>query len=195
MQVAERLAAAVQDLLADVPEADAFRSGWPDLRATRPQVPGQLPVCAVLPTLADHAAPQTAALVAAVIDAAPMLEWRQTYGPDDFGPAFLQGYGWTELIGLRGPIPGTTLAMGFLLLGPGIAYPPHAHEASELYLPLAGTALWQQGGADFTAVPPGRAILHAPWVPHATTTTGQGVLALYLWRGGDLAAKSRIVGR
>jgi hypothetical protein len=81
MQVAERLAAAVQDLLTGVPEADPFGSGWPDLRATRPQVPRELPVCAVLPTLAHHAAPQTAALVAAVIDAAPMLEWRQTLVP------------------------------------------------------------------------------------------------------------------
>jgi hypothetical protein len=124
-----------------------------------------------------------------------MLEWRQTYSADDFGAAFLERYGWTELIGLRGPIASERIACGFLMLGPGIDYPAHAHEAEELYLPLAGTALWRRDESDFVSRRPGAPIVHRPWEPHAVRTQAEPLLALYVWRGGELAAKSKIIGR
>ena len=37
-------------------------------------------------------------------------------------------------------MPSTTIAAGFLLLGPHTHYPRHSHAAEELYIPLAGTA-------------------------------------------------------
>ena len=80
------------------------------------------------------------------------------------------------------------------MLGPEVTYPPHAHEAAEVYLPLSGVAWWQKGEAEFAPVPAGQPIYHAPWVPHAMRTGAEPLLALYLWRGGDLAAKSVILG-
>jgi mannose-6-phosphate isomerase-like protein (cupin superfamily) len=175
--------------------AAPFLQDWPELVAARTPLAKRLPVCVSLPGIERFAAPATMALTRALAAASDALEWRQTYSVDDFGPAFLNNYGWTELIGTRGPIPSATIACGFLLLAPGTDYPLHAHEAAEVYLPLAGAALWRRGTESFAARQPGDLIEHAPWTPHAMRTEDDPLLALYVWRGGDLAAKSAIIGR
>lgn len=187
------LAGAVRRQLEPIPGAAPFLDGWPPLAVGRTAAPRSLPVCVWLRDLASFATPATKGVTSQVMTAAPMLEWRQTYSADDFGPAFLERYGWTELIGLRGPIPSEHVACGLMLLGPGIDYPAHAHEAEEFYLPLAGAALWRRGDADFALLGPGASIVHRPWEPHAVRTQGEPMLALYVWKGGDLAAKSRII--
>ena len=182
----------VKRLIRDLPAAAPFLADWPVGEAQRQCAPQWLPVCDWLDRLDPPA--MTAGLVAALITAAPQLQWRQTYTAADFGPAFLTGYGWTEFIGLRGPRPSTTMACGVLLLAPGLIYPSHAHQAEEVYLPLSGVAEWQQGDGGFAPVPPGQVIHHASWQPHAMRCGPEPLAALYLWRGGDLAAKSVILG-
>lgn len=174
--------------------AGPFLDDWPALVASRAVPATWLPVCDRLPQLVAQATGPLAPLVTGLQAGARGMDWRQTYGAADFGADFLNGYGWTELIGLRGPIPSTQVAVGFLLLGPDITYPPHAHEAVELYLPLSGTAMWQHEAGEFAPIPPGTPIRHGTWVPHAMRTADQPLLAAYVWRGGDLAAKSRILG-
>jgi len=190
--VFETILATVERTIRQVPEAVPFLSDWPESVDRRICPPTRLEVCDWLDRLAPPA--QTADLVAAMVAAAPMLQWRQTYAAVDFGADFLKRYGWTEFIGLRGPVPSTSLACGVLLLAPGLIYPSHAHQAEELYLPLSGVAEWQMGNADFVRVQPGKVIHHAPWVPHAMRCGTEPMAALYLWRGGDLAAKSVILG-
>jgi len=191
----EPLANAARELLAPLPAAARFLADFPDLAVARPTRPGRLPVCDWLPNLEALAAAETQALVREFVAAAHILEWRQTYSAADFGPEFLQRYGWSELIGLRGPIPSEKIACGFLMLGPETDYPAHAHEAEELYLPLAGEALWMRGEPGFVPRSPGELIEHHSWTPHATRTLDEPMLALYVWRGGDLAAKSEIIGQ
>ncbi len=191
MDLAGRLAQAMRAAVAGIAEAGPFLALWPEGGARRGQVPVRLPVCRWLEGLGGGLTGGLTGEVAAAVDA---LEWRQTYGAGDFGAGFLERYGWTEVVGLRGPIASERVAAGFLLLGPEVTYPPHAHAAEELYLPLSGVAWWQRGDAPFAQVPPGEAIHHAPWVPHAMRTGAEPLLALYLWRGGDLAAKSVILG-
>jgi hypothetical protein len=84
------------------------------------------------------------------------------------------------------------MACGFLFLGPQIEYPRHRHEAEEVYVPLTGHSLWKQGNQDWDYRATGLSIYHASWVPHAMRTETVPLLALYLWRGGNLAQKSRI---
>ena len=60
---------------------------------------------------------------------------------------------------------------------------------------ISGVALWQRGGGPFLPVPVGQAVHHPSWMPHAMAVGAAPLAALYLWRGGDLAAKSVIVGR
>jgi len=81
---------------------------------------------------------------------------------------------------------------GVLLLGPHVTYPPHRHEADEIYVPLAGTAAWKHGNEGWRERLPGSVIHHAPYVPHAMQTGQEPLLALYLWRSEDLAQQSRL---
>ena len=189
---AEALAQQARLLVASHPAAAGFLTGWPAPEATRRTEPCSLPVLRWMPELAPLAAPAASPIVHAILEAYTHLQWRQTYGPADFGAAFLQRYAWTELLGMRGPIASDEVACGFLVLAPWTLYPSHTHEAEEIYLPLAGTALWKKGGEDFIERPSGCLIHHPSWVPHAMQTGTEPLLALYVWRGGDLAAKSRI---
>ena len=188
----EAVLAAARALVERLPQVAAFAEDWPDGSRRRIE-PAGLPVCAALTEVERGATALTRELVSAVVLAAPVLRWQQTYGAGDFGASFLQGYGWSEFAGLRGPVPSDRLAIGVLLLGPQITYPSHAHDAAEIYVPLSGTALWQRGDAPFAPVEPGQVILHPSWLPHAMRTQNAPLLALYLWRGGDLAAKSVIL--
>lgn len=192
---AEALAHRARDLLESLPTHGEFLEGWPDLVASRPTEPRLLPVVAWLHELVGRSTAALSPFVQAIASAADGLEWRQTYSAADFGPAFLERYGWTELIGQRGPIPSTEIACGFLMLGPDTDYPSHAHEAEELYVPLAGTALWMRAEEGFVSRPVSVPIHHPAWMPHAMRTRAEPLLALYVWRAGDLAAKSRIMGR
>jgi hypothetical protein len=181
----------VRALFTRLPEAAPFLAAWPETPDRRTVPASDLPVTAILDGLA--APDSTRPVLEALRHAAPGLAWRQTYGAADFGPEFLKGYGWSEFIGLRGPVPSVTLACGVLLLGPGTDYPLHKHEAAELYLPIAGQALWKMGEGPYQAIRPGQPILHPSWMPHATKCEDQGLAALYVWIGGDLAAKSVIL--
>ncbi len=123
------------------------------------------------------------------------LRWGQTYTADDFGQKFIDNYGWVELVGTRGHFADDSVACGFLLLGPSLHYPDHHHEAEEIYIPLTGGALWRMGDGDFAYREAGEVIHHRSNVSHAMKTGGEPLLALYLWRGGPLAARSTVTGK
>jgi Dimethlysulfonioproprionate lyase len=174
-------------------EAEAFIRDWPRELVARPVVARSLPVVAALPGLSRFAAPGTRALVDGIAALAGELDWRQTYTEADFGQRFLDNYGWSEWIGERGAFVSDAIACGVLLLGPDTEYPAHSHEAEELYLPLAGCALWRAGASDWRLRAPGERIHHPSWTVHAMRTAREPLLAAFIWRAGDLSAKSRIV--
>jgi len=170
-----------------------FLAHWPlkpyNLRTI---APGSLPVVACLPMLAAATDNKIAVLIETLAAAAEHLFWGQTYTQADFGRDFLQNYGWTELIGLRGPIASHTLACGFLLLGPNTHYPRHSHTAEEIYVPLSAPTYWTQGEDDWIRRPCGVPLHHRSGLAHGMRTASTPLLALYLWYGGDLAQKSHI---
>jgi Dimethlysulfonioproprionate lyase len=191
---AVRVAAQIKDLLASLrePRLAAFLSDWPRAMVDRSVTPSILPVSRWLPRLAEGPGAFGAELVAAVCHTAPSLAWRQTYTLDDLDAAFIDNYGWSEIMGRTGPLVSERMACGFLLLGPSTLYPRHRHEAEEIYLPLCGTAAWQQGDAVWRQREPGTVIHHAGNEPHSMRTGADPLLALYLWRGNDLAQKARL---
>jgi hypothetical protein len=189
----ERLVGSLRELLeAGGPEAEAFIRDWPRELIARPLTAHSLPVVAALRTLSRFATPQTKALVEAIAALADKLDWRQTYTSADFGQHFLDNYGFSEWIGERGAFMSDRVACGVLVLGPDIEYPAHSHEAEELYLPLAGHALWRAGLSDWRLREPGTWIHHPSWTIHAMRSGAEPLLAAYVWRAGDLSAKSRI---
>jgi hypothetical protein len=174
------------------PAADAFIRDWPREMVARPLVARPLPVVASLKGVSRFAAPETRALVEQIAALAAELDWRQSYTKADFGERFLHNYGWSEWIGGRGPFVSDVMACGVLLLGAGAEYPAHSHEAEELYLPLAGRAWWRSGESEWRLRAPGTWIHHPSWTTHAMRTSAEPLLAAYVWRAGDLSAKSRI---
>jgi hypothetical protein len=183
----------LQDLLEGAgPAALPFLRDWPQELIARPVSARSLPIVPVIQGLGRFATRHTRALVEAVAAMAHDLNWRQSYASADFGERFLQNYGWSEWIGERGAFASDRVACGVLLLGADTEYPAHSHEAEELYLPLAGHALWRSGQSDWRLRPPGEWIHHPAWTTHAMRTGAEPLLAAYVWRAGDLTAKSRI---
>ena len=186
-------APALAPYLAEWPAADGTRAapaGRPAPR--RVNAPPTPPVLRWLPHIAADAHSFGAPLVAALCRAAPLLTWHQTYTTRDLEGSFLQNYAFTEILGPRGPSAGERVACGMLLLGPQTLYPPHRHEAEEIYVPLSGTADWQQGDALWRQHAPGALIHHLSEEPHAMRTRENPLLALYLWRSADLSQHARL---
>lgn len=173
---------------------DTFLTDWPvtQKQERREVVPASLPVLRWLGRVKRQAPAFSIELVREMCRAAPRMAWRQTYKAPDVDAEFLNNYGWSEIAGLSGEVPSTRVACGFLLLGPATYYPRHRHEAQEIYLPLVGTASWQQGDGPWREHPPGTLVHHASNEPHAMRTSRQPLLAAYLWHSADLNQKSHL---
>ncbi len=174
-----------------------FLADWPAANE-RPLPPEPaappLPVLRWLPRIAADAGGFGAGFVETVCAEAGSLAWRQTYAAGEVGVPFLQNYGWAELFGAA-PAPAggvTQISCGVLVLGPDTFYPPHRHEAEEIYVPLVGIAEWQQGDAAWRRRSPGTLIHHSSEEPHAMRTGDQPLLAMYLWRSNDLGQRARL---
>lgn len=170
-----------------------FLSQWPICSERRSVPPVALPVLRWLSELEGCAVAGTRALVGEIRRAAGSLAWRQSYDAREVGTLFLAHYGWAEIVGLTGELPSEHIACGFLLLGPRTHYPPHAHEAEEIYVPLSGTATWQKGAERWLERSPGSIVHHSRHEPHSMRTGDEPLLALYLWRSDRLAQPSRLV--
>jgi hypothetical protein len=191
---ADDLLAQARVLLTDLraPELTPFLDEWPSQSERRSVPPSSVPVLRWLPHIQQSSSTFSAPLVDALVAAAPSLAWRRSYSPATAGTQFYENYGWTEFAGLTGPMPSKRLACGVLLLGPRVTYPPHRHEADEVYVPLAGTAAWLQGNDRWRERLPGSVIHHARHESHAMRTGQEPLLALYLWRSENLAQKSQL---
>lgn len=194
MAIAVTIAERIQRLLLSLrqPSLAPFLAEWPQTHRHRVVVAGDLPVLRWLGTMACDSAAFGADLVTAVADAATSMAWRQTYTAKELGCAFIDNYGYSEIVGTNGPLVSERLACGFLILGPSTHYPRHHHEAQEIYIPLSGTAGWQQGAEEWRDCTPGTLIYHAVNEPHSMRTGASPLLALYLWRGAGLAQKARL---
>lgn len=184
-QVQRNLLASTRALLASHP-APAVSTGvrlWPQAERLQPTQPSSLPVLRSLADVCADAPPFAFELCANLRRAAPFLAWRRTYQPAEVGQRFLDNYGWTEIVGPNGLLGSAQIACGFLLLGRDTLYPPHRHEAEELYLPLAGGACWQKGAGPWVNRPPGSVIEHAGGESHAMRTGEHPLLAFYCWYG------------
>jgi mannose-6-phosphate isomerase-like protein (cupin superfamily) len=191
----QKLALMVRSLLLGLTDTHVtkFLADWPEIIIpSRTVISRGLPVLQWLPLPSRESYESAEALLAQLYQLRNVLLWSQTYRAEDFGPEFLLKYGWTELIGFRGPIASKKLACGFLLLGPDVEYPSHHHTAEEVYIVLAGNAYWRCGQEPWQKLPPGSAVYHPSDMPHSMRTHDEPLLALYIWHGGDLTQKSII---
>lgn len=152
--------------------------------------PNPLPVLSFLPQMTALAPPNNRAFIQLLSDLHTELHFNQTYSAEDFGDDFLQQYGWIKFLGPDGYWHSDQLSSGLVLLGDNVTYPKHWHIAEELYFPLSGTGDWYHEDHGWQTKSPGARITHASNVKHAIRTTGEPLLLMYIWRGGDLGQKS-----
>jgi mannose-6-phosphate isomerase-like protein (cupin superfamily) len=91
------------------------------------------------------------------------------------------------LVGPDALIRHENVALGLILIAPGLCYPSHRHGAEELYLALGGALSWVIDGHDIGPVRPGDFVHHRPWQPHAMITSDRSALLFWGWTG-DIAA-------
>ncbi|SDR45728.1 Dimethlysulfonioproprionate lyase [Rhizobiales bacterium GAS191] len=178
-------------------EAEPFKrllDGWGTERVELP--PTTLPVLESLDGTLANSCAATVDLVELLVRDSAHLNWRQTYDDSDpAGAKLLERYGWTELVGNKGPLISRRLRLGFVIWGPNTFYPPHAHLAEELYVVLSGTGEWARGDEGERMRCPGDVFLHSPQMFHSTRSFAEPVLAMYLWRGAeDLLEKPHFRG-
>ena len=154
----------------------------------------RLPVCSHLAAALESAKAGPLAAVAAQFAAWETgARWRQNpnYTAQTMGSEFMANYGYVELVGRDRPWEHRSLAVGFLLLGPGAHYRAHHHPAAEVYHVVSGVAEWRQGPTKLATRPIGAAIYHASNVEHETRVLAEPCLALYCW-AGDIGVAARL---
>lgn len=155
-------------------------------RALEPQT---VPAVAELPELMNYCGPDETELTKTFIGASNRLHWIRSYTADDFGQYMVDHYGFVELIGTRGHFVSDEIAAGLVFFGRGIDYPNHWHGSHALYYPMTGTGFWSQNNGAYELKKAGEIVVHEPNEHHALRVPDDPLLAVWAWRGGDLAQK------
>ena len=121
--------------------------------------------------------------------------WEQSYTAADkaVGADMLAGYGYTEIIGKRGPFPSERVRAGVGVFAAGLDYPAHRHQAEEIYVVLAGSGTFRLDGRPSERQTAGAVVHVASGLVHGITMNTEALVVLCLWRGGDLREKSTFV--
>lgn len=173
----------------NVPIVDSYLEQLPQDMALRDIEENTLPCLHLIDDTVITADERAHDLIEYLIEIKDKLRWGQTYTAADFGQHYVDNYGWMELFGTRGHLISPEMSGGFLLLGPGLHYREHRHEAEEIYVVLSGDATWQRDGGEFVQHPVGTVIHHISNTLHSTKAIDKPMLALYLWRGGKLVQR------
>lgn len=118
----------------------------------------------------------------ALLDAAPLAQWRYPYAGSKVNDDFSERFGCYCVIG-EGGYWNSRQMSGYLVYMPaGLHYPWHHHPAEEMYVILAGEAEFQLQLQDPKMVRAGDAVFHPSGQSHTTTTHGSPLLAYVVWR-------------
>jgi hypothetical protein len=137
----------------------------------------------------DHCGARERRLAEEFVRSGQRLHWIRSYTASDFGQYFHDNYAHVELIGPRGHFHSDAIAAGLVLYGPLIHYPNHWHAAEEIYIPLTGNGYWSSDDGPLALRAAGALIFHTTNMRHEIKCGETPVLALWAWRGGDLAQK------
>lgn len=178
-----------RNLIGLIPALAAFTPPFP---ASLPRVDGaatSLPNPGMLDTFAPLVTKETAALVASILQAAPLLNWQQSYTKSQVGAAYLMKYGWFNLVSPEGVFACETVRISVGVWDRGLTYPRHWHEPEEAYLVLAGGAVFHSEGRPPRQCLPGDVVIHGPDQPHSMDMTNSPLMALAIWKGPSLLRK------
>lgn len=137
---------------------------------------------------------ETKPIFDAIVDAAGDVTWRQSYTTDDtgFDAHYLANYAWFNLISPSGPFVSEDMRLSIGYWEKGLTYPNHWHEPEEIYLTIAGNALYISEGRTPVRGGPGARIQHVSNQQHSAKFDESPLLAAAFWRGKNLEGKSCI---
>ncbi|NMM46324.1 dimethlysulfonioproprionate lyase DddL [Rhodospirillaceae bacterium KN72] len=139
-----------------------------------------LPVCDHLSRALSNATGHRTAKLARSLDAVrDHLRWQ--YGYEKVPKGLTQKYGFTEIMGPRGPIFSDRIILGFVLFGPKTTYPAHSHKGiTESYYCVSGNV----SENDVGVYAPGSLIFNQAGHSHRITTPDrEPSLLAWAWVG------------
>jgi len=154
-----------------------------------------LPVGDILATAVKRCDAASQKLVETFVRHNRRLHWEQSYRQQDglVADAMLAAYGFAEIIGLRGPFVSERIRAGIAIWGARIDYPPHRHQAEEIYLLLAGSAEFSFDNNAVQTCRAGDVVYVESNRRHGFRTTDESLVVFYLWQAGDLRQTSSFV--
>jgi len=157
--------------------------------------PHHLPASDRLELMVPHTSPTTYGIVAQFATGRNSLHWEQAYTSADSQVTdhMLDNYGYAELVGKNGPFLSDRVRAGVAIYGPGIHYPLHNHAAAEIYVVLAGSAIFRLENISPKKRVPGEVIYHPPNAGHGLDTGQDTLVIFYLWHGGDMREKPSFI--
>ncbi len=182
---------AIVDFTLTHPHSDVqrFRDAVNNWGSTwHPVEPVLLPATRFLERTLSLADAGTRPLIEGFITQRARLHWEQSYRRKDnvVSDDMLNGYGFAEILGQRGPFVSERVRSGLGVWGPSITYPIHWHEAEEIYVVMGGSADFTVGDAPSVRKRAGEVVYVPSGTPHGFQTTDEPLAVFYLWQAGAL---------
>ena len=118
----------------------------------------------------------------AFILASPYAHWRQTYKGTIIGERFLNEFGCYGLIGPESPFQSEKILTWVVYMPKKFYYHWHHHPAEEMYLCLAGEAVFRRENFSDTRLGSGGIMEHSTNQPHSMETLEHPIMAYVVWR-------------
>ena len=118
----------------------------------------------------------------AFISASPYAHWRQTYKGTTVGKKFLAEFGCYGLIGPESPFQSEKIRAWVVYMPKNFYYPWHHHPAEEMYLCLAGEAVFRRETYTDIRLGSGGIIEHSANQSHSMETLEHPIMAYVIWR-------------
>lgn len=186
-QAFERLLGAATLLINTTPALSEFAAVPDDLHYS-PATPIAKPVINSLQHAMPRASHRTQPLIDALHAVIPYAQWRTTYTAAQVGTRFVNTYGYIELYGPSGHYVSQQSRAFIGYWGADLFYPPHRHEAEEVYFVAAGSAAFAIDDQPAQMRRVEEVQIHTAFKSHSMQTgADNGVLCLVLWRGPGLA--------
>ena len=118
----------------------------------------------------------------AFISASPYAHWRQTYKGSVIGKKFLNEFGCYGLIGPESPFQSEKIRAWVVYMPRNFYYPWHHHPAEEMYLCLAGEAVFRRENSPDIILGSGGIMEHSANQSHSMETLEHPIMAYVVWR-------------
>ena len=117
-----------------------------------------------------------------ISDLSQEVYWESGYSENEVNKEFLSKYGFFELIGPTGHFLTSEMALWVNFLDKNSYYPPHNHEAEELYFVVSGEAKFESKDEQSKILKSKDTRFHKSYQSHSITTFDKKILSFVIWK-------------